>query len=182
MPSYTPERSWSDGDTIGASDLNTYLRDNVDAVYAIAQAVNVSAVQLTREAATSTNDSTYTDIVWDNEEFDFGAWWSSGAAITVPSGAIPSGYTTILIAVSARARWAANGTGARRLRFLLNGSEFAFFSATADATESIDLQGYKLVEVEAADEVKVQTWQSSGGALNISQLEVSVERRGPATV
>lgn len=182
MPSYTPERTWADGDTISASDLNTYLRDNVDHVYALAGAIGVSAVQLTRDAATSTSDSTYTDITWSAEEFDFGAWWSSGAAITVPAGAIPSGYTTILVAVSARTRWTANGTGARRLRFLLNGSEFAFFSATADASESIDLNGYKLVEVIAGDEIKVQTWQSSGGNLNISQSSVSVERRGPATV
>jgi hypothetical protein len=178
---YTPEKTWT-SEIITASDLNIYLRDNVDWVYALASQIGVSAVQLTRDAATSTADSTYTDISWSAEEFDFGGWWSSGATITVPASAIPSGYSTILIAVSGRTRWAANGTGARRLRFLLNGTEFAFFSVSAVAGDSIDLSGYKLVEVHANDLIKIQTFQSSTGALNISQSSVSVERRGPATI
>jgi len=178
--------AWTTPKTMGSeigtsSDWNTYVRDNELYLYGVALGTLFSSVQLTRTAATSINDSTYTAITWTAEVFDFGGWWSSGTNIVVPSGAIPAGYTTIAVAMVARTKFATSGTGNRAVQVLKNGSSFGRVSASGISGDTTDLMIFEIVTVAAADVLTTEVWQTSGGALNVSQTQVSVYRIAPAT-
>lgn len=177
--------SWSAPKTMGAeagvsSDWNTYVRDNLNYLKGITDGVTFSGTQVTRTAATSTTTATYYAVVWSAEVFDYGGWWASGTNIVVPAGAIPSGYTTIALLISARTRWAANGTGSRRLRILKNGSEIDAVSVSAITGDTTEVALVSFVTAVAADVITVESYQSSGGALNISSSQISVVRFAPA--
>jgi hypothetical protein len=179
MPSYTPERSWTNGDAVAASDLNTYLRDNVDYVYGQVTGITFSGCTLTRVAATSIPDATNTAITWTTERKDVGGWYSSGTQIIVPAGAIPSGSTTIAIKVEARTIFAADATGRRRVRLLKNGTPFRTPSYSGDASDDTEVPASGVEFVVATDIITVELYQNSGGSLNASETIVDVYRLGP---
>lgn len=147
----------------------------------IADGVTASGTDVSRVAATSIPDSTYTPITWTAENFDYGGWWASGTNIVVPAGAIPSGYTTILVILLGYARFATNGTGTRTVHFTKNGSAFANNGNTALAGEETVIEVSAFTTVAAADIITMEVRQSSGGALNVSDLTFSVVRFAPAT-
>lgn len=177
MP-YTPMKTWG-SETLTSSDMNTYLRDNIEYLKGVADGVAFSGVQLTRTAATSISDSSETTITWTTEVLDYGGWWASGTNIVVPAGAIPSGYTTIALAVNARTKFAANGTGARRIKVKKNGTEFGSVSLSGISGETVDLQLAELVTVVATDVLIFTVYQTSGSALDVSQTQISVYRVAP---
>ena len=179
MPSYTSERTWATGDTVSASDLNTYLRDNVDYLKGKVDGISYSGCSLTRVAATSIADSTYTAITWTTERQDVGAWFTSGTTITVPAGAIPSGSTTIAIKVEMRTIFASNATGRRRVRLLKNGSAFRSPSVSAVNGDETEMVATGVEFVVAGDTITVEVYQNSTGSLNVSDTIVDVYRLGP---
>lgn len=178
MPSYTPEKTWS-SEVISASDLNTYLRDNVDYVYGKVSGLAYSGCSLTRVAATAISDSTYTAITWTTERQDVGGWFTSGTTITVPSGAIPSGSTTIAVKVEMRTIFASNSTGRRRVRLLKNGSAFRSPSVPAVNGDETEMVATGVEFVVAGDTLTVEVYQNSTGSLNVSDTIVDVYRLGP---
>lgn len=176
---YVPQRTWATGNTVSASDLNTYLRDNSDDLDARIGGVVFSGCTLTRVAATSIPDATWTAISWSGERKDVGGWYTSGTNIVVPAGAIPAGYTEVAIRMEARTIFASNGTGSRRIRLLKNGTPFrspTVGAITGDPTESI-AGGTEFVA--AADILTVEVYQNSTAALNVSETIVDVYRLGP---
>lgn len=176
---YTPQRSWSTGDTISASDLNTYLRDNSDDLDARVSGLVFSGCTLSRAAATSIGDATWTAISWSAERKDTGGWYSSGTNIVVPSGAIPAGYTEIAVRMEARTLFASNATGSRRLRLLKNGTPFRSPTVGAITGDPTEIFANGVEYVSAADILTVELYQNSGGALNASETIVDVYRLGP---
>jgi hypothetical protein len=178
MPSYTPEKTWS-SEVVSASDLNTYLRDNVDYVYGQVSGLTFSGCTLTRTAATSIADSTNTAISWTTERQDIGGWYSSGTNIVVPAGAIPSGSTTIAIKVEARTIFASDADGYRRIRLLKNGTPFRSPSTAAVNGDTTDHFAQGVEYVVAADVITVEVYHNAGAALDVSETIVDVYRLGP---
>jgi len=179
---YTPERSWATGDTISASDLNTYLRDNVDFVKAAVDGVAFTGCKLSRSTAQSIANMTDTLISFDTESFDFGGWFGgSGTTVTVPASAIPSGYTTIALLIVARSRFAINATGARIIRILKNGTAEDGTSVGGLPSDVTDVNSVAFVTAVSGDTIQLQVYQSSGGSLNADVNKLSVVRYAPVS-
>jgi hypothetical protein len=179
--SYTPERTWTTGDTVSASDLNTYLRDNVDYVKAAVDGVAFTGCKLSRSTSQSINDTTNTLISYNTETFDYGGWFGgSGTTVTVPAGAIPSGYTTIALMVVAHTRWTSNSTGWRRLQVLKNGSQEDGTSVSAVNGDTTDETVTSFLTAVAGDTITCQVYQTSGGALTCDENRLTVVRYAPA--
>lgn len=177
MPSWTPQKTWAT-EILTASDLNTYLRDDLEYLKGQRDLVTFSGAQLNRSAATSIPNATYDPVTWSGEVWDYGGWWSSGASVIVPAGAVPSGYTTIMLQVVARTVFAANGTGIRKVRLLKNGASFGSLSLSAISGDTTDLFIFDMEKAVAADAITMQLYQNSGGALDASSTQITVVRFG----
>ena len=178
--------TWTAPKTMGSeigtsSDWNTYVRDNELYLKSIVDGVSFSGVQVRRAATQAITTATETDVSFDTETLDFGGWWASGTTITVPAGAIPSGYTTVAIILQASAKFASNGTGARRITLLKNGASVGTWQVSALTGDVTDVQVFSVTTVAAADTVKLDVYQTSGGNLNINEAVLTVLRYAPAT-
>ena len=176
--------AWTNPKTMGAeaavsSDWNTHVRDNLNYLKGITDGVTFSGTQLTRAAATSIATATWTAITWTAEVHDYGGWWASGTNIVVPAGAIPSGYTTIIVMVTATATFASNGTGYRMLRSLKNWSQFGRDRISAISGDQTDLGFTEFVTAIAGDIITFEAYQNSGAGLNASAMLVNVVRFAP---
>lgn len=166
-------------DPLAAAELNI-LGDDLVYLKGITDGVSLSGVQLSRVTNQSVNDSTTADITWTAESFDFGGWWSTGTTATVPAGAIPSGFTTIAILCFGRLQYAANGTGIRRIRLLKNGTYFGSRTVGAPSGDVTDVQITEMTTVAAGDLLTVEAYQTSGGALNVVESNITWVRYAPA--
>lgn len=166
------------GTVVTASNLNI-LSDDLTYLYGIAQGITFSGVQVTRQANQSISNSSDTNISFDTENMDYGGWWSSGTAVTVPAGAIPAGYTSIWVDVVGMAKFATDSSGKRSLTLLKNGTSFGSWKVSAIDDDNTTIIVPDGCEVEAGDTIALQVWQNSGGALNVGQARLMVERRGP---
>jgi len=161
--------------------MNTYIRDDLLYLYGIALGTTFSAVQIRRAANQSITTATETAISFDTENLDFGGWWSSGTTITVPAGAIPTGYTTVGILMMATLKFATNATGIRKIILQKNGTEINSLQASGLASDVTIVQMTDLTTVAAADTLTLLAYQTSGGNLNVTEARYSVLRVGPAT-
>ena len=166
-------------DPLAAADINI-LGADIAYLKGIADGVVASGAQVTRSANQSISTSTDTNISWDTENFDYGGWYSSGTKIIVPAGAIPGGFTSIMIHCTGFVKFATDGTGKREVQLNKNGSSFGSLKVTAldDDVTVIYIDEYALAV--AADEIQMQVWQNSGSSLNSVQARLSVVRHAPA--
>lgn len=178
---WTDPPTFSNGVTLTASQLNQYLRDNLNYLKGIVDGVTFSAVQLNRVTNQSFTSGAAANITWTAEAFDYGAWWSSGTTITVPSGAIPAGYTSVGLLIFGRLQWEANGTGVRRVRLYKNGVQFGSRTLGAVTGDVTDNQITEMVTVVSGDLITVEGYQTSGGALNCVEANITVARYAPAS-
>jgi len=80
-----------------------------------------------------------------------------------------------LLCLKAQAYFAANATGSRRLRFILNGAavtppgEFANYTPTAGSPGGVF--GSIDIYLNKADILRAQVWQDSGGNLDLRNTE-----------
>lgn len=176
---YTTMKTWT-SETLTSSDMKTYLTDNIEYLKGVADGLTFSGVEVTRTAATSIADTTESPITFTAETFDYGGWWSSGTDVTVPSGAIPSGYTSIAVLLLGRTKFAANGTGIRRITILKNGGAISGPTVSAITGEDTEIDTARFTTAEAGDVFTLQVYQTSGGALNTSGTILSVVRFLPA--
>lgn len=176
---YTSMKTWG-SEVLTSSDMNTYLRDNIEYLKGVADGLSFSGVEVVREAATSISDTTESPITWTTETFDYGGWFSSGTDVVVPAGAIPSGYTSVGVILVGRTKFASNGTGLRRITILKNGSAVSGPTVTAITGEITELDTTRFTTAEAGDIFTLQCYQTSGGALNVSGTILSVVRFLPA--
>jgi hypothetical protein len=169
------------GGTVTAANLNI-LGDDLLYLKGIADGVTASGVQVTRAAAQSVTTSTSTTLSFSAEVWDFGGWWSSGTAITVPAGAIPAGYTNILVYFDAEVRVQSNATGARALTIYKNGSETLPGRRVAAVNgDSTDFGLSRFVQVAAGDVLSLRGYQNSGSSLDFSNIVVTCMRYAPAS-
>lgn len=175
--SYTPPPTFEPGDPLAAAELNI-LSDDIAYLAAGLAGTTFSGVKLSRSANQSIPDSTDTAISWSSEVYDLGSWWSSGETITVPAGAIPEGGSQIACLVIAAATFATNGTGSRRLRIDVGGDVVASWPVSALSGDQTSLVLSDVVVVEAADDIEILAYQSSGGALNVTEARLTIVRLG----
>lgn len=171
-------KTWG-SETLTASDMTTYLTNNIEFLYGAVQGLTFSAVQVRRAASQSIPDTSATNVSFDTENLDYGGWWSSGTNIVTPAGAIPSGYTTVAVLVIASLKYAANGTGWRRIRVLKNGTSFASWTLSGITGETTDVLVTDVTTTAAADIFRLEAYQTSGGSLNITEAALTVIRQAP---
>lgn len=176
--SWTTPKTWG-SEILTSSDMNTYVRDDLLYLYGIAQGVTFSGVDLSRAASTNISDSTTTPITWTAETFDYGGWWSSGTDITVPAGAVPTGYTTIALLVFGRTKFASNGTGSRAIQLLVNGSELMAASISALSGEVTEVLLSNFIIVEAGDIITMNLYQTSGTTVAATSTAIRIARLAP---
>jgi len=169
-------------DTVLAADDLNILSDNDRYFKGVTDGVVFSGVQVTRAAAQAITTSTSTTVSFSAEVFDHGGWWASGTDVTVPAGAVPDGFTTIIVHVEAELRFQANGSGARAITFYLNGAavEPGRRVAATGGGDSTDFGMGRYMEVEAGDVITFRCYQNSGTTLNASAVVFSVVRYAPA--
>jgi hypothetical protein len=175
MP-YTTPPTFTPGTELAAADLNL-LSDDIVYLKAQTDLTVFSGVITTRSATPQSipNNST-TNVVFLSETVDQGGWIAvSSDTITVPAGAIPPGYTSVILDVRYIASWASNATGVRSVQFTFNGTPFlgtSYSAASANTTEHA--ASWKIV-AEAGDTLTLEVLQTSGGALNLTSVSVSVD-------
>jgi hypothetical protein len=162
-------------DPLAAAELNI-LGDDIVYLKGITDSVSAQGVQLKRTSDQTITTGTETPVTFQAESFDYGGWWSSGTDIIVPAGAIPSGYTTIIVMVVMRARFATNGTGVRRIRPLLNGTNFGSMTVGGISSDPTDLTITEFVEVEAGDVITMGVYHTKGSNLALEVGNCSVMR------
>jgi hypothetical protein len=121
--------------------------------------------RLTKTASQSVTSSTYTNITWDSELIDTSSFHdnvTNNQRITVPT----AGYYKFFIQLE----YAANGTGERDIFYLLNatsGSGTIVYKGPGSSVDNFSHQTTFILNLAANDFVIAQTYQTSGGALNI---------------
>src|SRR4051812_41994658 len=119
---YTTPPTFSAGTELAAADLNL-LGDDIAYLKAQTDLAVLSGCVVSRSTSQSISDSVYTDVTFTTEVIDQGGWIAvSSTTVTVPAGAIPSGYTTVALDVRPVAQFASNATGKRSAIVTQNGS------------------------------------------------------------
>jgi hypothetical protein len=176
--SWTTPPTFVASDPLAAAELNIL---GADLLYlkGIGDGVSFSGTKVKRDSNQSIANATGTSIIFTDEVLDLGGWWSSGATITVPAGAVPAGFTTIALQAIASVRFAANGTGTRQIRILQNGAVVDDMSFSALSGETTMLSIVTFFAAAAGDTVELQVQQNSGGALNVQYNRLTVVRFAP---
>lgn len=178
--SYNTPPTFSSGATLTAAQLNT-LGDDIVALKGLSEGASLSGFAVTRLAATSINDSTWTAINFTAETLDAGGWFpGTGTTGTVPASAIPSGYTKITALALLSSEWASNATGTRQLRVNVNGSVVRTLKGPSLSGDTTVVLGTILItDLVAGDTITMDGYQSSGGALNVSNSALAILRYAP---
>lgn len=179
--SWTSPKTWSDGSSLTAAELNEQIRDNeiwlkaaltVTGITASASAKSLNSalagVRVKKTADQTINNTTWTSLTWDSEDFDTAdgassTYHSTSAntdRLTVPSGL--DGYYQVQVNLI----WDTNTTGVRSLRILLNGSTniaVARVSAVSGGSYGTGMFSGTLYNLAAGDYVTCEVHQDSGG-------------------
>lgn len=151
--------TWTVGELMTASKLNSYLRD------AVSFLLNKPYALLGRTTSQSITNSTTTDVGWDLELAD-----SDGAHSTVTNNSRYIAQTAGVFSLDCSTPWAGNATGARELNFQVNAlTTYAGSRGVPTANVSFVLAAGRRVPLSVGDYVTVRVWQSSGAGLNIDQ-------------
>lgn len=173
---WTTPPTESAGAALAAADLNI-IRDDLNYLKDRSDALIFSGVRVDRNASNqSIPDSTWTAVSFTRELIDQGGWIAvTSTTITVPSGAIPTGYTTVVIDADMYATFAANTTGIRKARVLRNGSMFVQNGFSAASADTTDLVGSMWTSAAATDTITMEVYQSSGGSLNLTGVALGIK-------
>lgn len=174
---YTTPPDKATGDTVSESDWDTYIRANMIDLDARIQANTFSGCLLERTSAQSIPDSATTNLTLPTETIDEGGWFpGSGATITVPAGAIPSGYTKITVRIEVAIEWDADATGRRTVDIYKNGAIVGPIYQQDASSISFGQINNRTYWFEAGDEIVVKLFQDSGGALDLNSALVTIAR------
>lgn len=178
--SWTTPPTFVSGDVLDAADLNI-LSDDLLYLYDVISGTTFMGVSLLRATSQSISTATYTLLSWSAATLDVGGWWASGTDITVPSAAIPSGFTTIALRIDAVIRFNANGVGSRQLVILQNGTGVAIQTASALTGDTTTVSVFAVISAAVGDVIQIQGYQSSGSTLGTADMQAAVTRLGGNT-
>lgn len=145
-----------------ATGAATFLPFDVGSAAATSTYVGCSVYKSTVQ---SINNSTYTALTWDLENYDTDSIHSTSSntsRFTVPTG---KGGKWLL---SGTLQYTANATGQRGGAIYVNGVLYCYTNQL-NATSALDciLSSAVVLNLSAADYVEIYGWQNSGGALDI---------------
>lgn len=125
-----------------------------------------TGVSVKNSVAQSTANNAFVTLTFDTENYDSNALHST---VTNPSRLTADSFGLWMVVVSVR--WTANAVGIRTAQVLLNGTTVvaSFDTAGASAVNPNDAQisGNRVIQLNAGDYIELQTFQNSGGALNV---------------
>jgi hypothetical protein len=167
-------------DVLAADELDV-ISEDIRFLYGRSEGATFSAVQVSRTTNQSIANDTVESIVWNAENLDVGGWWSSGAAVVTPAGAIPDGATTVGLLCVVNVTFASDPTGKRQVRFLKNGSGFGQVKVPGLDDDATYVAFTEVTTVAALDEIEVEVWQNSGGSLVVTAARLTLLRQGVAS-
>lgn len=124
-----------------------------------------------RNSAQSITDSVQTGINLTSENYDRGTWHDNA---TNPSRlTVPTDYDGVCV-FNGWVRFAANATGYRQVRIILNGATVLASATVASigAGASTEVPISVHVDLAAGDYVELVVFQDSGGALDVSYAQL----------
>ncbi len=171
---YVTPPTFTAATTATAADVNI-LGDDIKYLKAQTDLAVFSGMFAKRTTNQSISDSTDSDVTLTTEVWDNGGWIAvSATTATLPAGAIPAGFTTVAIDIRAAALFAGNTVGARRLIINQSGTQIYSKAIEATGTGGLTVDFSILWPAVAGDTFKLQVWQNSGGALNLSSAYLSL--------
>jgi hypothetical protein len=155
---WTTPRTWTAGETVTASVMNTHVRDNLDYLKGVVQGTRVRRSS-TYSMATGTTDI---PIPWTAEDFDDGNWHdnsTNNTRITVSEAG--------LYLIIGQLTWVTNGTGYRVVGIRLDGSTILSRTQSAPAGTYTSIHTTTIHKASAGAYYEVVGVQNSGGALDV---------------
>lgn len=159
--SWTVPATYSTGQVLTAANLNTYLRDNMNAVGGLDKAY----VRVYNSAVQSVGTSSITAITFDSERED-----TQNIHSTVTNTGrltIPAAWDGMWL-FGGQILWAGNATGVRAIWLRINGGTdlvgAVFPNSAAAQNDGGEVTTFN--RFVAGDYVEVTVWQNSGGNLN----------------
>jgi hypothetical protein len=149
--------TWTVGELVTASKMNSFLRDAVSFLLARPSA------RLTHSTTQSIPDSVNTAVTFNTEGSD-----TDNGHSTVTNASRYTVQTAGTWSIDTCSPWVANATGKRELFIRSNGaSDFASSAIVASASVRHALQVSDKIALSVGDYVEAVVWQSSGVALNL---------------
>lgn len=142
-------RTWTVGELLTASKLNTDLRDGMNFL------LSPPRTLLHKTASQSVNNTTWTVLTWNSEQYD-----NDGGHSNSTNNSRYTAQTAGWFTFTANILWASSGE--RGARFLKNGSGNPFGEAVINGY-AVHITGWTLLSVN--DYVEVMGYQNSGGSL-----------------
>lgn len=175
---YTDPPDFTAGDPLAADELDV-LSEDIRFLYARSEGTTWSAVQAYRSSNQAIADSTEEAVIFNIESFDAGGWFDGNdTKIIVPASAIPDGATVIAVEVDAEIEWDSDNAGVRRAIIHVNGASAGSRTIDAMAGGGTPVTINRKLTVEAADEIELIGYQTSGSGLNVTFGFISVTRLG----
>jgi hypothetical protein len=157
---WTTPKTWALGDVVTHTELNTYVRDNLNWLYD-----PTASAKIWLSAAQAIPNDTEQTIVWlvGGVDWNDGPMWASGnpSRFTAPV----DGYYL----VDATVVFEANATGYRYLAVRKNGSTYYNFMRVDchdTAAEDMAISGSMEIPMSATDYLEMRVKQNSGGSLD----------------
>ncbi|RCG19123.1 hypothetical protein DQ384_38245 [Sphaerisporangium album] len=167
MATVPAPRTWVVGEVVTAAKMNE-LRDALNFM------LSPPLFILGHSVAQATPNSANYNLLFDTEVVD-----RDNGHSTVTNTSRYVSQTAGYYALSANVPWVTNGTGVRQVFFLINGTTLAgWVSLQAGASGSMGLSLSRRIYLAVADFVEVQTFQSSGAALNTQTANGGISFEG----
>jgi hypothetical protein len=134
-----------------------------------------SAAMLIGSSSITSNSSTWTDVEFSGEAYDPAALHNTST--NTPNLFIKESGVYL---ATATVIFAANATGTRKIRFLVNGAAGSYpeFEVAAHPTNITTITGTLVLPLTSGNSFRIEAWQDSGGGLSIltSKCSMSVAR------
>ncbi|MEV6987493.1 hypothetical protein AB0M95_40415 [Sphaerisporangium sp. NPDC051017] len=168
MATVPAPRTWVVGEVVTAARLNADIRDALNFLLAPPLFILGHSV-----AQPTPNNANY-NLLFDTEMVD-----RDNGHSTVSNTSRYTSQTAGYYALSTNVVWVTNGTGLRQAFFLVNGTTAAgWTSIQAGASGSMGISLSRRPYLAVGDFVEVQTFQTSGAALNTQTANGGISFEG----
>lgn len=174
VPTWHGARDWAVLEILTAANMDTYVSNNTLHLYTMQGShIYNSAAVLTANVTTVTHtfNSEYYDLCTAFSPSEWHSTSTNPGRITIP----PSAPATAYYLVFSTAQFALNTTGDRFTRIRKNGATpLVDLTQRASSTLAPVMSSAIIARLAAADYIEFQTYQDSGGNLNVNFLEMGI--------
>jgi hypothetical protein len=165
---------WPTSDWDKPINNTCYQCNSVGHVSAPYSGIAFSAAMLTSASSGPTNTATWVPVDFSSSVYDPAALHN-----TASNNPIVWIKESGVYLVAGTVVFAANATGTRKIKFLVNGGgSYPEFEVAAHPTNITTVAGTLVMYLETGNTLRVESWQDSGGSLSVlwSKCSVSVAR------